>query len=201
MDKSEIRPSKLFYLVAVLIFVFGVVLFLNRLIGGLKEIGDMLDEKLEVPGSSIINLDEPGNYTVFFEYQSLIEGRVIYTDSINGLEASLRHVESNKEIELHSAQLNSNYSFNNYKGKSLLEFSIDMAGQYELKTRYPSDQGETAVLVVVKGFSSKLIKTILVSILIMVLSLALSAIVFIVIFIKRRKSIGRALQFNHSYQL
>jgi len=75
MNESRIRPSRAAYVLPALILVGGAYGFLNVL---LKEIGGIEKGLIQmtVPGDQVFALTKTGTYTIFHEYESVMDGRV-----------------------------------------------------------------------------------------------------------------------------
>lgn len=188
MKTEIIKPSKIFYGISGVILVIGIILFVITLVSGIISSVDKLNNQVIVPGTKIIELNETGKYNIFFEYRSVIDGKVFDTNNINGLICSLRNTKTDEFIKLDNSSVKSNYSVNGRAGKSIFEFSINETGKYELKAWYETGDGEDAVLVIGKGFGKELILTIMLSIGILFASLGLAIPIFIVTLIKRKKA-------------
>ena len=199
MNKEIIKPSKLFYGIAGGIFVIGIVLFVIVLVKGITSSVDRLNMRVLVPGTENLELDEKGNYTIYFEYRSVVDGKVVETRDINGLKCSLMNTDTAEYIELESTSSSSNYSVGGRKGYSVFEFSIDQPGEYELKAVYDTGKGEEAVLVIGKGFGSTLIKSILLCFVVLFVTLGTSISIFCFTLIKRRKAKDKVLYKQNSF--
>lgn len=188
METEVIKPSKIFYVVSGVILVIGIILFVIILISGISSSVDKINNQVIVPGTKTIELKETGKYSIYFEYRSVIDGKVFETNNISGLMCTLRNTETNEFIKLDNASVNSNYSVNGREGKSIFEFAINETGKYELKAWYETGDGQEAVLAIGKGFGIALVRTIVASIGTLFVSFGLSFVIFIVTFVKRKKA-------------
>lgn len=186
METEVVRPSKWLYIVSLSIFVIGIVLFCNVLITGIKSSVNTINNQVIVPGTNTVELKEPGKYTIFFEYRSVIDGRVFESESINGLMCTLKKIDSGEFIELKNSSVNSTYSVNGREGKSIFSFNIDEAGNYELDAWYETGNGSESVLVIGKGFGTEIIRTIILCVVILFASIGTSITIFIVTYRKRK---------------
>jgi hypothetical protein len=193
MKTEVIKPSKVFYGVSGVVLVIGIILFVIILITGIFSSVDKLNNRVVVPGTKIIDLKETGKYTIFFEYRSVIDGKVFETNEISGLICSLRNTETGQFIKLDNSSVSSNYSVAGREGKSIFEFVINDIGKYELKAWYETGKGEEAVLAIGKGFGTALVRTIALSIGALFVSFGASSAIFILTFIKRKKAKNSAL--------
>jgi len=156
-----------------------------------------------VPGSSDITLSQPGKYTVFYEYQTMVGNRIYSTgEDIPGIQVNLVSKESGDEIPLSSASVNRTYTIGSRSGIGLFDFAIDQPGTYELSSSYPADQGQQEqspeiVLAVIhssaveKLFGS-IMGTVAGALAIVFIPFVAGVAIIIITFIKRRKASARA---------
>ncbi len=188
METEVIKPSKIFYVVSGVILVIGIILFVIILISGIFSSVDKINNRVIVPGTKMLELKETGKYSIYFEYRSVIDGKVFETNNISGLMCSLRNIETDEFIKLDNPSLDSNYSFSAREGKSIFEFAINETGKYELKAWYKTGEGGEAVLAIGKGFGIELARTIILSIGTLFVSFGVSIAIFIVTLVKRKKA-------------
>jgi hypothetical protein len=186
MAPVVVKPSKIFYGVSVFAFIAGVVLFFVVLLFGILSSFNNVGHQVVVPGSGIIELDEAGNYNIFHEYRSIVDGKVYSSNSINGLVYALRNVKTGEFITLTNPESNMNYSINGREGRSIFEFNIDEPGRYEFEAWYETENGEEAVLAIGKGFGANLFVTIILCFGILFGSIVISILIFLITFFKRR---------------
>ena len=187
METNIIKPSRIFYGVSVFILIIGIVLFAFLLVNGIHSIIDTIDTRFVIPGSEVIELKEPGDYVIFYEYRSVVNGKHYNTakEPSNGLTCSLKDINTGEFIKL-SSPTNYNYSAFGYSGISLYKFSIDKPGKYELQGSYSSG-GEEAVLAIGKGFGVALVRTIILCFVVFFISVMASSIIFTGTFVKRKR--------------
>jgi hypothetical protein len=148
MSDQKIRPGRLMYLLAAVMFagaVAAIVWAVPKLVGG---IGEMAGEQIVVPGKTEVTLDKPGNYTLSHEYQSVVNGKRYSTrGAISDLECTLRSRATGREVPLSPIGYSSTYNIGARAGVGIYSFTIDRAGTYELDARYPEGTtGPEAVL-------------------------------------------------------
>ncbi|MEN2776914.1 hypothetical protein ABCY62_18005 [Acetivibrio clariflavus] len=187
METKVSKPSRKLYFVSLGLLLLGMVLFFIVLIQGIYSTINVLDTRIIVPGTSIIELRETGKYSVFWEYESVIDGKVFQTDSINGLKCTLMKVNTGELITLENPSVNSSYSVEGREGKNIYEFNISEAGKYELKAWYENGKSEETVLAIGKGFGMTIVRTVLISTIILFVTLGTSISIFIITF-RRRKA-------------
>jgi hypothetical protein len=155
-----------------------------------------------VPGSSDITLSQPGKYTVFYEYQTMVGNRIYSTgEDIPGIQVNLVSKESGDEIPLSSASVNRTYTVGSRSGIGLFDFAIDQPGTYELSASYPAVQGqqqspEIVLAVIHSSAVEKLFGTIMGTVAgalaIVFIPFVAGVAIIIITFIKRRKASTRA---------
>jgi len=155
-----------------------------------------------VPGSSDITLSQPGKYTVFYEYQTMVGNRIYSTgEDIPGIQVNLVSKESGDEIPLSSASVNRTYTVGSRSGIGLFDFAIDQPGTYELSASYPAVQGqqqspEIVLAVIHSSAVEKLFGTIMGTVAgalaIVFIPFVAGVAIIIITFIKRRKARARA---------
>jgi hypothetical protein len=186
VKKDDIRPSKLLYAISGVIFIIGIISFVAVLVTGTLSSVNSIDNQVVVPCTRTIELKEPGDYNIYFEYKSVVDGRVFETSNINGLVCKLKNTETGEYIKLKNPTANSRYSVNGREGQSLFSFSIDKVGIYEIDASYESGEGEEAVLAVGKGFGMKLLSTIFICFAILFVTIAGAVILFVYTYKKRK---------------
>ena len=185
LNKNSNAPSKLMYVISGLIFIIGIISFVIVLVTGMSSSVNRFGNQVVVPGTKIIQLEDPGDYEIYFEYRSIVDGRVFETININGLVCKLKNIDSGEYIRLENSKINSNYSVNGREGRSLFSFSVDKAGTYEIDASYESGEGEEAVLVIGKGLGMKLLSTIFKCFAILFVTIAGAVILFVYTYKKR----------------
>ncbi len=186
-----IKPGRIFYVISALLFVCGFALFLYSLITGIGAAIKSMDDRLVVPGTKVFNFDEQGRYMIYWEYKTTYGGRVYDTKSMNGLVCALKSASTGEIVRLDDPKFNSTYSLNSREGTLIFMFQIDAPGEYELSAWYESGEGEEAVLVVGKGFTTVLFKTILISLVSFFGGIGLGALILVVTLVKRREARNR----------
>jgi hypothetical protein len=89
------------------------------------------------PGSTELQLAEPGAYTIYYEYNSTFQGTAFVTSpEIPLLNLRLSSPTSGKTVPVHEYQGTSAYRFGNVAGEAIGVFDIDRGGRYVLDARY-----------------------------------------------------------------
>jgi hypothetical protein len=189
MDEPRITPSRWYYVLAGLVFVGGMALFAWFLFKSLSGMGDKL-QQVVAPGDTDLTLREPGNYTIFYEYQSVVGDKVYSTgQSISGLSCALVAKTTNSKIPLSRSSMNSSYVLNGRSGRSIFDFRIDQPGVYALSATYPQgQQGPEIVLAVGKDFTAGLFLTILRAFALFFGSIGIAVAIMVVTLVRRIKN-------------
>jgi len=186
MDSQGISPGRGYYGLAVLILVAGFVLFGVTLWKGLSGMESKL-QQVVAPGKTEITLAEPGDYTIFYESQSVLGSRVYSTgEDVSGLECILVSKNDNSPVELSRTSANTTYSFGGRSGKSIFDFHIDQPGVYEITSEYPQGrEGAEVVLAVGRGITGDILVAIFGGMAVLFGSIAVSVAVSVVTLVKR----------------
>ncbi|WP_223592666.1 hypothetical protein [Neobacillus bataviensis] len=144
------QPSKKRYAVAGLLLLLGLVLCLVSLFSLLS--GKKDDKQLTIPGNKSLVFEEKGTYTIFFEYQTVIDGKKVESDKDpSGVDVSIKEKSADQSVKLESYN-GSSYSLNGHKGISVYRFQIDHPGTYEISAGYTGTEKPEMVLTVKKEF-------------------------------------------------
>jgi hypothetical protein len=178
-------PGRQWYFVAPIFVIAGIAAMAFMLYRGLDELRTSLTQ-IVVPGSAELNLGQPGTYTIFHEYQSVVGTRVFNVEPIDNLFVSVRDKATGREIALETSNASSRYSFNGRSGRSILTFAIAAPGTYLLEAHYGSGRTEPqTVLTVGYGFVGALLK--LIGAALATVSSGIALTVGIIIFVSRRR--------------
>jgi hypothetical protein len=149
-------------------------------------------QRVVVPGDRLVTLDLPGNYTIFYEYRSIVGNRIFSTDpelrSMSSLTCSLIR-KNGAEVALVSCLGNKRYSsLKGLAGVSLFDFNISEAGRYVLKGHYEDGRQEPEiVLALAEGFTARLMRMMGIMGTIMIIAIGSAAYVVYKTFVKRRR--------------
>lgn len=179
-------PSRWFYGLAVLIALAGSAVFIVFLFGTLGNLTKGL-EQVVVPGSHEMRFDKAATYLVYYEYESVVGGKVYSTgETLSGLQCAITHKVSGKKVLLGSASASSNYTIGGRAGEAILQFTIDEPGTYEFSAWYENG-GQYVVLAVGQDFTMRLFVSIFGGIAVLFGSWVIAVIIAIITLVKRRK--------------
>lgn len=189
MSNQNMKPSRWYYGLAIVIFIIGVSLFTLFLFNSLIGLTEALTQVV-VPVNSDILLPETGKYTIFYEYQSVVGDKLYFTgEKLSGLQCTLTSKVTGYRIALSRPLTRSTYSLGGRKGVSVLEFNIDQPGIYEFSASYPGGhEGPEVVLAMGQGFLKNLMGTIFSGLAIFFGSGAIAIAIIVVTLLKRQKA-------------
>jgi len=162
MDQlTRIRPSLWHCLWGVLFFLIGGGVFAYTMFHGLMHVTDSLTQVV-VPGRAELNL-KPGQYSVFLEEQSTVNGKIYSTtQSIDGLACRVSSMQTGTSIAIEKPSMNTTYSVNGRSGHSVLEFPIQQDGRYAFACDYgESSKGPEVVVAVGTGVGGAISRTVI----------------------------------------
>ncbi len=143
-------------------------------------------EQIVVPGARELEL-EPGQRTVFLEYQSVVDGRAYRVDQVSGLNVRVEAADGTP-VTVTAPMGSSTYSLGGRQGKAINRFSIDRAGTYRVSADYEGQVGPQTVIAVGQGFMASLFITILSALGAAFLGLVLSAVTVAGVYLVRRRA-------------
>src|SRR5437764_4980789 len=82
-------PGRYWYAVAALVWLAGAAGAFAFLRFQLMDLAPGL-MRVVVPGSTVLDLSEPGSYTIFHESESVLDGRIYAVENVSGLRVTLR---------------------------------------------------------------------------------------------------------------
>lgn len=182
-------PSRKGYVFAAAVLAAGVVGFVLVLFLGLSGLSM---QRVVVPGSAELALEESGRYTIYHESRSVVDGRVYDVADVSGLTVELVSAETGESVPLDSPGANTTYDLRGRSGRGVLTFEVDRPGAYRLSADYPAGGGPETVLAVGKGIGTRIAMTVVGAIAIAIGSFLLAAAIAVVTFVRRRRAIRAA---------
>ena len=186
---EKIKPGRGGYVVAAVILLVGCGFAAMSALGVLMGLTDELTQVV-VPGEETLTFAEPGDYTIFYEYESVVGDQVFSTGDLNGINIQLISAATGQPVELSEKSTELSYEVGGRAGESLAAFTIQEPGDYNLAAGYPEGQeGQPIVLAV--GFDEDVdfLGPILISVAIGGISLMLALLVGVRTLVKRRRAI------------
>lgn len=178
-------PGRIWYFVAVGIFLVGMAAMAAFLITRLMGMGEHLT-RFVVPGEETLTL-EAGSYTIFHEPQGVIDGKIYAGGSIEGLTVTVTGPDGS-DVPLAAAG-SGRYSLGGHTGFSVFDFTAASPGAYVIAGSYADDApGPQTVLAVGAGFLSGLLTTIFGSLAIAFGGAIVAVIIGVTVLVKRRRA-------------
>lgn len=189
MVLQEIKPGRVYYLLAAFVLVAGVAIFVFVLLKGIGGITDKLVQ-MEAPGTAEMNFTETGKYTIFYEPESTFNGQVYNTrNSFSGVWCTVISKDTNRPVALSQPSTNTTYTVGGRSGMSILEFEINSPGTYEVTASYRDNPNRPKIVLAVgSGVASAIVSTVVIGLAVMFGTVIIAAVIAIVTFVKRRKA-------------
>jgi hypothetical protein len=186
MSHQDVKPRRLVYVIPVLCLVGAIIIsvFLGFSVLNMQK----ALKRVVMPGKVEVTLAEPGNYTLFYEYKSVVNNRTYSTgENLPDLEYSLVSKETGLPISLNSrGAKETTYDGPSHSGVSLYDFEISSPGEYVFSAWYPQDQkGKELVFAFSQGLpTGKMFFVVAIVFFLFFVGI----ILFFIIFVKRQKS-------------
>ena len=178
-------PGRIWYLIAIGVFIAGMVAMVVFLVTRLTGFDEGLTRFI-VPGEQTLTL-EGGNYTIFHEAQSVIDGKIYASSGLGGLEVTVTGPDG-ADVPLASSG-SGRYTFGGHSGFAVFDFTAPAAGPYVVAGRYAdASPGPETVLAVGHGFLSSLLWTVFGSLGIAFGGAAIAAAIGVTVLVKRRRA-------------
>jgi hypothetical protein len=104
--------------------------------------------RVVVPGDDVLTLDEPGNYTIYHEPESVVDGQLYSAENITGLRVTVMGGDG-KPVAVTAPAISSSYTIGGHSGKAVWGFQIATPGSYHLSALYPAGRtGPQTVLAI-----------------------------------------------------
>jgi len=179
------------YTLGILLIVVGAIGFIAFVVFLLKQIGEQSPKiQIVVPGIHEIQIVEPGRYTIFYEYRSVVDGKVFLTGESLPSEIfiALHFKDGFQEVTLLQPSMNNTYSIGGRAGVSLLEFTVEKPGTYVISASYAKGTQAPDVVLAIGQF--KIFQVVFGAIAIFFVSLIITitgCLIILVAYLKSRK--------------
>ncbi len=142
-----------------------------------------------VPGSIVLTLDKPGDYTIFHERRSLIDGKLYIADNITGLRIGVTAEATGAALAVEPVRGSESYSFDGHDGEAVLTFAVKQPGRYRLAARFDDGRAEAVtVLAVGHDFLGLLLRTLMGTIGLVLGSIVVAAVIVGITYQQRRRA-------------
>ena len=126
---------------AALVVLAGLFIFGWTIFSAISEIGDGLT-RIEAPGTSELNLQEVGDYTIYYENRSFLDGR-FYSAGEGvppGLVIEVVDLTSGEGVDLRPPAGEVTYDFAGRSGSSIATFEVQRPGTFRIHVDTPQDR-------------------------------------------------------------
>ncbi len=142
-------PPRWHYAVGALVVLAGVVAFGVALwieIDGYKP-----NIRVVVPGTHEIELNPSGKWTIYYEYDSIVEHLVFNSSrTLEGLLVGVTRVGDPGPLDLTRVTERESYETGRFAGSSILTFDAPTEGMYEITGAYPGQfQGSESIVLAI----------------------------------------------------
>ncbi|HEY6386206.1 MAG TPA: hypothetical protein VIX91_11030 [Candidatus Acidoferrum sp.] len=191
---TSVHPSPWYYLLAVPFFVVGAGFFVYTLLHGFLHLTDSLAQVV-VPGEAELTLKQGQPYTIFFEQQSVVNGKIFSTnESLNGLQCKVTALSNEQDIPMSRPSMSTTYNLGGRSGRSILGFHVPADGQYKFACGYSEDaHGPEAVLAVGAGVGEKIFSMVVRSLGAIFGGVGSAVIVFLIVLALRERAKQRLI--------
>ncbi len=191
MNESNVLPSPWYYGLSILIIVVGFGIFAWVLYSSFSDMDSGLS-RLVVPGSLDLDLKEPGEYTIFYENQTYINGKLYSTGAqIPGLQIRISEKATGQELSTYPTPGGFTYSFGGRTGRSVMAFRVERPGIYQINATYPRGKGPEVVLALGRGFAEGIISSVVIALAALFGSMVIAAVVVFVTYTRRKKALDQ----------
>jgi hypothetical protein len=188
-------PGRKWYAVAAIILCVGVAVFGIFLFLRIRSFAEDF-QRVVVPGSAEVTIDEAGTWTIYQEAGSSFGGVVYGTADLTGLQVEV-FAPSGASIPVMPPNVSETYEIGGRRGYAIFRFEAPEAGTYRLTARYPGGTGATGILTVGQGFTLGIVWTVFGAIAILMVAITLALLVAAVTFVKRYRARRRIAAQGH----
>ncbi len=139
------KPSKKQFIIPTIVFIlctFTSIFLFEQ--GKLRSI-DPPKTSFLAPGTTVLNLNQAGRYTIYLELDTIFEGKHYEAPEVlEGLNCEV--IKEGREIKVEPADLSYSYNRDGQKGESYFNFTIESPGNYTIITTIDNEQMKEAVL-------------------------------------------------------
>jgi hypothetical protein len=155
MSNQRSRPGAFWYVVALVILASGVTWSAFGFVGDVKFAMSNALTRSVMPGTMQLQLTKAGQYTIYYEYQSVLNGEMFNTGESTDIQCTVQSPSGSK-VPIQDANFGATYTIGSRAGKSLAAFSAAAPGSYALACAYPRGSGPRIVLAVGQDFAAVL---------------------------------------------
>ena len=185
VSEAQARPGRWPYLVAAGLVLAGTLAFAALLVAPLEGM-----QRVMMPGTQTVTLDQPGRHTIFYEYRSVIGAVQYRTGGVNpGLVISVVDTATGQPVPVTAVGDAMRYEVPSRAGYSIARFDAPRAGKYAITAAYPAGtSGPSLVLGVGYGWFGGFLGNVALGVAALISTVAAGALISIVTFFRRQES-------------
>jgi len=188
LHRNNVSPGIWYYGLAVLVIVLGFAVFAGSIYSGITDAESGLLQ-IAAPGDADLNISEPGEYIIFYENNSYMNDQFYSTsEQISGLEIHVREKATDLDLATYPAKSSFTYSLGSRSGRSIMAFTTQRAGIYQVNTSYSGIAGPRIVLAIGKGIVEGIFSSIVISLAALFGSIVIAAVITFVTYRRRKKA-------------
>jgi hypothetical protein len=138
--RANRAPSRWFHLIAIAMIATGLVGAFKTIFAAIKLMEGSITPAV-FPGTLFLPISTPGEYEIYYENQSVFNGRVFNTGTdVPGLTFTVKEDETGEEIPLRPPGMNETYTINGRTGRAVFRFYVNKPGYYSVSAGYPDNE-------------------------------------------------------------
>jgi hypothetical protein len=172
-------PSIVGYVAAILVAITGIVGGIALIVGGIRDYIDKVEgfERVDVPGSAQVSLEDVGGYSIYFERPGLDS-----EDALPSISVAVTAPDGSS-VDLDRYDTDVSYSVSGYDGRGVFTFRADSTGNYEVRTDGP--EGQVAVG---RGIGARFAGAVVAGVGTLLLAPVLGAVLALITFLRRSRA-------------
>ena len=187
-NSINVQPGIWYYGMAVLVIVLGFAAFAGSIYSGITDAESGLLQ-IAAPGGADLFLREPGEYIIFYENNSYMNGTLYSTsEQISGLKILVKEKATGIDLATYPAKSSFTYSLGSRSGRSIMAFTTPRAGIYQVNASYSERAGPRIVLAIGKGIVEGVFSSIMISLAALFGSIVIAAVITFVTYRRRKKA-------------
>ncbi len=188
---QKIGPSRWFHLLALAMIATAAFCGYKILAVALNDMQSGLTRAI-FPGEIVVPIAAPGNYVIYYESPSEIDGRVFDTGNrVPGMQFTVINNETEDKLPVDPPSFSETYEMNGRRGRSVLEFRVFKPGSYTIVGRYNDDQSDQQAVFAVGNVHIARLALLIIAGIFSILILGGGALLIIVLVEARRSSAKR----------